>query len=164
MMSDKAKLMIVLGSGGHTTQMLKIAKTLSDLYEFEYVVNDDDDHSQRKIQFFGEIHVLPRPRRVYDNFLIRSAVLTIWSVIKSFQVVRKSSSIAIISAGPGIAVPLFIWATIFRKKRVFIESWSRVTEKSMTGRICYHLSDLFFIQWPELAKKYPKAVYAGRIG
>ncbi|MDP3029141.1 MAG: hypothetical protein Q8O04_06545 [Deltaproteobacteria bacterium] len=51
-----------------------------------------------------------------------------------------------------------------RRPRIFIESWSRVTTKSTTGKICYYLSDLFFVQWPELIKRYPKAIYAGRLG
>ena len=47
-MISKPKLMIVLGSGGHTTQMVRITEMLHDSYDFEYVVNDDDDKSIKK--------------------------------------------------------------------------------------------------------------------
>lgn len=163
-MISKPKLMIVLGSGGHTTQMVRITEILSDSYDFEYVVNDDDDKSIRKIKFVGDIHVIPRPRRIYDKSVIRSAFLTTRSILKSFITIMNSKSVGIVSAGPGLAVPLFLWASIFRKKRIFIESWSRVTTKSTTGKICYYLSDLFFVQWPELTERYPKSIYAGRLG
>lgn len=163
-MTSKPKLIIVLGSGGHTTQMIRITELLHEYYDFEYVVNDDDNKSIRKIIYLGDVHVIPRPRRIYDKSIIRSVFLTICSMIKSFRIIINSKSIGIVSAGPGLAVPLFIWALIFRKKRIFIESWSRVTTKSTTGRICYYLSNIFFVQWPELIHRYPKAVYAGRLG
>ena len=163
-MISKPKLMIVLGSGGHTTQMIRITEMLHDSYDFEYVVNDDDDKSIKKVKFIGDVHVIPRPRRIYDKSVIRAAFLTIHSIFKSFSIIMNSKSVGIVSAGPGLAVPLFIWATIFRKKRIFIESWARVVTKSTSGKICYYLSDLFFVQWPELIKKYPKAIYAGRLG
>jgi len=163
-MASRPKLMIVLGSGGHTTQMIRITEMIHDFFEFEYVVNDDDDKSIKKIKFSGDVHVIPRPRRVYDKSVMRSVFLTIHSLLKSFGIIMNSKSIGIVSAGPGLAVPLFIWASIFRKKRIFIESWSRINTKSTTGKICYYLSDLFFVQWPELTKKYPKAIYAGRVG
>ena len=163
-MISKPKLMIVLGSGGHTTQMVRITEMLHDSYEFEYIVNDDDDKSIKKIKFIGDLHIITRPRRIYDKSVTRSVFLTIHSFIQSFCIIINSKSVGIVSAGPGLAIPLFIWATIFRKKRIFIESWARVVTKSTSGKICYYLSDLFFVQWPELIKKYPKAIYAGRLG
>lgn len=156
--------MIVLGSGGHTAQMIRITEMLCDSFDFEYVVNDDDDKSIKKIKFIGDVHVIPRPRRIYDKLFVRTVFLTMRSIFKSFSVLMNSKSIGIVSAGPGLAVPLFIWASIFGKKRIFIESWARVHTKSTSGKICYYLSDLFFVQWPELIKKYPKAIYAGRLG
>ncbi len=163
-MISKAKLIIVLGSGGHTTQMIRITEMLCDSYDFEYVVSDDDDKSAKKIRFKGDVHVISRPRRIYDKSIWRSVFLTLYSMFQSFSIVKGSKSIGIVSAGPGLAVPLFIWASLFRKKRIFIESWSRVSTKSTTGKICYYLSDLFLVQWPELIRRYPKGIYAGRLG
>lgn len=163
-MISKPKLIIVLGSGGHTTQMIRITEMLCDSYDFEYVVCDDDDKSAKKIRFIGDVHVITRPRRYYDKSVIRAVFLTIRSTLESFSIIRNSKSVGIVSAGPSLTVPLFIWALVFRKKRIFIESWSRVNAKSTSGKICYYLSDLFFVQWSELTKRYPKAIYAGRLG
>lgn len=163
-MQSKPKLIIVLGSGGHTTQMVRITEMLHGSYDFEYVVNDDDDKSIKKIKYGGDLHVIPRPRRIYDKSFIRAVCLTLYSLFQSFGIIWNSQSVGIVSAGPGLAIPLFIWASILRKKRIFIESWSRVTTKSFAGKVCYLLSDLFFVQWPELIEKYPKAIYAGRLG
>jgi beta-1,4-N-acetylglucosaminyltransferase len=163
-MTPKPKLIIVLGSGGHTAQMVRLTEMLYDSYDFEYVLNDDDNTSLKRIKYPGDIYKIPRPRRKNDKSIIKSVFLTIHSVIKSFDIIINSKSVGIVSAGPGLTVPLFIWSFIFRKRRIFLESWSRVTTKSATGQICYHLSNLFFVQWPTLTTVYPNAIYVGRLG
>ena len=163
-MHPKQKIIAVLGSGGHTTQMIKLTETLYDVYDFEYIVNDDDDRSIKAAKFPGDVYSITRPRRVYDGSIIRSIALTMYSLSEAYSIIKNSESVAIVSAGPGLSIPLFIWAKIFKKKRIFLESWSRVTTKSTTGKICYYLSDVFFIQWPELIELYPRAIYVGRLG
>jgi UDP-N-acetylglucosamine:LPS N-acetylglucosamine transferase len=155
------KVMIVLGSGGHTAQMLKLLKLLGSKYNYEYVLNDDDKVSARKIN--GKIYRVANPRVFEDNILIRSSKLT-KGFFQAYKIMRKSNAVAIISAGPGLTFPLFLAAKLFRKKTIFIESWCRITTKSISGRLCYPLSDMFFVQWPEMKKLYPKAIYAGRLG
>lgn len=163
-MASKPKLMIVLGSGGHTNQMIRLTEMLHDSYDFEYVVSDDDDKSVKKIILQGDVHVITRPRRYYDKSVIRSVFLTTRSTLESFGIIMNSKSVGVVSAGTSLTVPLFLWASLFGRKRIYIESWSRVNTTSAAGKICYYLSDLFFVQWPELSKRYPKAIYAGRLG
>jgi len=47
----------------------------------------------------------------------------------------------------------------------YVESIARTEALSLTGRLLYagRLADLFFVQWPELAARLPRAVYAGRL-
>jgi len=47
---------------------------------------------------------------------------------------------------------------------IFIESWARVYSKSDSGKLVYPIADLFFVQWKEMEKVYPHAIYAGRLG
>ena len=42
-----------------------------------------------------------------------------------------------------------------------MESFARVTALSLSGKILLYLADRFFVQWPALAHRYPKAEYAG---
>ena len=157
-MTGKKKVLVVLGSGGHTAQMLKLLKLLGDKYEYEYAVNDGDVLSTKKIN--GRVYTISNPR-VYPYGI------TMWRLIlcieKSFITLVKSKPDAIISAGPGLTVPLFILGKLFRKKCIFLESWSRNSSRSQSGRFCYYIADLFFIQWPDMKKLYPKAIYAGRL-
>ena len=46
-------------------------------------------------------------------------------------------------------------------KVAFVESFARVQRLSLTGRLLYPVADVFLVQWPALAKQYPRARYAG---
>ena len=50
-------------------------------------------------------------------------------------------------------------------KVVYVESIARVAKLSLSGWILYNscLVDAIFVQWPELAAKYPGSIYAGRV-
>lgn len=71
--------------------------------------------------------------------------------------------------GPGTCVPICVSALLLGilgiKKViiVYVESICRVETLSLSGKILWHLSDYFIVQWPTLKEKYPKSVYLGRI-
>lgn len=75
----------------------------------------------------------------------------------------------ILCNGPGTCIPLcaiaFLykivgirWSSIF-----YIESIARVQRLSLSGLLLYklHMADQFFVQWPQLQRKYPRAHYVG---
>jgi UDP-N-acetylglucosamine:LPS N-acetylglucosamine transferase len=87
----------------------------------------------------------------------------LWAALNSLIILVRSKPRAILSTGPAISVPVSIIGKLFGKKIIFIETGSRVKNLSLTGRIMYRFADLFFIQWPQLQKVAPKAIYAGRL-
>ena len=81
-----------------------------------------------------------------------------------FRLFMKKRPHLIFSMGSEIALPGFLVGKfLFRAKVVYIESLTRTEDISLTGKILYHFSDLFLVQWEELTQKYPKAAYQGRI-
>ena len=46
---------------------------------------------------------------------------------------------------------------------VFVESVCRAGTLSMSGLLLYHIADEFIVQWPQLAVKYPRTRYIGRL-
>jgi len=60
-------------------------------------------------------------------------------------------------------VPICAMAKLLRSKVIFIETGSRIHALSTTGRIVYRFADLFFVQWQELMRVCPLAIYAGRL-
>lgn len=50
------------------------------------------------------------------------------------------------------------WSSVF-----YVESIARVRKLSLSGLLLYKLriADQFFVQWPQLQRKYPRAHYVG---
>lgn len=154
------KLLIVMGSGGLTTQMRKLVELMGNRYEYEYVINNNDLVSAKKVK--GKTYRLIN-NRVYGESELKHFYKTIFDFFKSFSILKESKVKAVISAGSGITFPLFMAAKILGKKTIFVTTWCSVNQPSLASRMCYRFSDLFFVQWPELKRFYPKAVYVGRL-
>lgn len=156
------KLLIVLGEGGHTTELLNLVDLLGDGYDYHYIISKDDNLSTNRIRRPGPIYDLSRPRGKHTAKLT-AVFRTILTGIQSLWVLLRVWPDAIISTGPAIAVPVSISGKLLGTPIIFIETGSRVKALSLTGRIMYRWADLFFVQWPQLAEKLPRAIYAGRL-
>jgi UDP-N-acetylglucosamine:LPS N-acetylglucosamine transferase len=81
---------------------------------------------------------------------------------EAFTILRRERPDVILSTGAGPAVPFAIVGKILlRTKVIFIETITRTTGPSLTGRIMYRLADDFFYQWRALERSFPKGRYGG---
>ena len=159
---EAMRIVVALGEGGHTKQTLALIDMLGGDIEYAYLLVDDDLVSASKIRRPGPIYRVRRPRDKAHVFL-RDALRTLLCGWQSFRVLADFKPDAVLSTGPSVAVPVSVLARAMGKKVIFVESESRVTALSTTGRIMYHVAHLFFVQWPELQAVFPRAVYAGRL-
>lgn len=161
------KILVHLGMGGHTSQILRLLEMVEDgignKYSYDYLLGDDDQTSAKKIKSPGKIHVIKNPRLMKDKSLLIVFLKMFPTTIGLISLLLKTKPKAVISAGPSLAIPLFWLAKLFGVKTIFIESWVRVHHKSQAGKFVYPVSDLFFVQWPTMKKVYPRAIYAGRL-
>lgn len=159
------RLLVVLGEGGHTTEMLRLIDLLGEVYDYHYLLVAEDDQSAARIRRPGPIHRVPRPR--FDpgkkHHPLRDPWLTLACLAAVVPLLLRLRPDAILSTGPWIAVPVGLVARLLGIRVIFIETGSRVTRLSATGRVMYRLADLFFVQWEELLPKAPRAIYAGRL-
>jgi UDP-N-acetylglucosamine:LPS N-acetylglucosamine transferase len=88
---------------------------------------------------------------------------TLFTLLLSFVYFLVFRPKAVISCGTGLTVPIFYSARLLGIKTVFIESMSRVNALSITGRLLLGKTDLFMVQWPELAEQTKGAVYGGQL-
>ncbi|XP_055484291.1 UDP-N-acetylglucosamine transferase subunit ALG14 homolog isoform X2 [Psammomys obesus] len=137
---ESLRVLIVAGSGGHTTEILRLVGSLSRAYSPRYyVIAESDEMSAKKI------HSFERARA------------------------KRDSTNEVLCNGPGTCVPICVSALLLGilgiKKViiVYVESICRVETLSLSGKILFHLSHYFIVQWPALKEKYPKSVYLGRI-
>lgn len=181
---ESLSLMAVAGSGGHTTEILRLLEHLSSAYSpRHYIIADTDEMSAQKIRSFElyradrdpstmfpkyYIHRIPRSREVQQSW--PSTVLTtLYASWLSFPLTFRVKPDLVLCNGPGTCVPICVSALLLGilgiKKViiVYVESICRVEHLSLSGKILFHLSDYFIVQWPTLKEKYPKSVYLGRI-
>jgi beta-1,4-N-acetylglucosaminyltransferase len=156
-------VLVTLGGGGHTAQMIALTKALGTRVNYEYVIHDRDEVSEPQILHSGRVYRVPRTRTHYGNAL-GATLGTMRAFAQSFRIIRASSADIVISAGPGLAFPLFVWARLSGRKTAFVETWARVESKSLAGRLCHRWSSIFFVQWPQLLDLYKGSRYAGRLG
>lgn len=81
----------------------------------------------------------------------------------AWRVLRKRRPDVVISTGAGVAVPFFIVARLLRIPTVFLEGSHRVGSRSLTGRLCYPVTDLFLLQSEQQRRIYPRGVVVGHV-
>ncbi|MCC7551079.1 MAG: glycosyltransferase [Methanobacterium sp.] len=145
------KISLICSHGGHLTEILNLKDAFEghDIFFISYDNFRTRDLKERK-------------------YLMENIGTNPWKMVKAFfkifNILRNEKPDILISTGSEIAIPAFILAKTMKIRTVFIESWCRVKTKSGTGKILYHFSDLFLVQWPELLEFYgEKAKYEGAV-
>lgn len=90
-------------------------------------------------------------KNLIKNFLLASTIL------------HREKPTCIISTGAGIAIPFLLLGRVLGIKTVYIESFARKTDLSLTGKVVYWTTDVFFVQSQDLADRYRRAVYRGSV-
>ncbi|ORY97190.1 UDP-N-acetylglucosamine transferase subunit ALG14 [Syncephalastrum racemosum] len=160
------KTCIVLGSGGHTMEMLRLVQTLGEQYQPRvYIVADA--LSAKALQRQSEPNeVIPIARARHVGQSWSSVPFTAArALLDAIRVVWKIMPDLILCNGPGTCVPICLAAYIPRFlgirniQIVYIESFARIHALSLTGRLLYHFVDRLLVQWPDLQDT--KAEYHG---
>ncbi|XP_040152602.1 UDP-N-acetylglucosamine transferase subunit ALG14 homolog [Anopheles arabiensis] len=168
-----ARTMIVMGSGGHTAEMLRIVERLDgERYSpRQYVIASTDKTSVVKViesevrrqpdtqKQTYEIVTIPRSRAVHQSYF-SSVATTVLSLLSCVPIVLKARPELILTNGPGTCVPVCLVAFLARLlflntkcRIVFVESFCRVRSLSLSGRILLYIVDMFVVQWPELLER-----------
>lgn len=148
------KLLLVCSSGGHLLQMYSLKKPLWDQYDRAWVTfkkSDAQSLLSGERVYWGHY---PTNRNIRN--LLRNMVL-------AWKVLRHERPDFVFSTGAGIGVPFLLLARLLGAKAIYIESFARKDDISLTGRLVYGFVDHFFVQSEKLAHQYKKAVYRGTI-
>ena len=138
--SRTIKTLVVLGSGGHTTEMLALLQNVdSSIYKpMIYMVASTDDTSLQRVNADPNarrpdvIYKLPRSRHVGQSYFT-SIFTTLWSFIVSLYYVAIIRPDLLLCNGPGTCLPVAIATLLYRilgvcrGNVVFVESFCRVT-------------------------------------
>lgn len=165
-LSEKT-LMIIFGSGGHTTEMLLMLESLNvQNYRHIYlIIARSDTWSLTKItEHFKTKMKHPidltnaetkkkvsiwrvfRAREVKQSYFT-SVFTTLLALLHSLFLVLVCKADLVVSNGPGTALPLIYinWivskAGGWKSRTLFIESFCRVTSLSLTGKLVLPICD-----------------------
>ncbi len=147
------KTCLVCSSGGHLDHLYAIKPLWENTDHFWATFAKEDSLS------------LLKDEKIYPVYFPsnRSIKALIINTVRAVKILRKERPDLIISSGAAPAVPFFYIGKMMGAKTVFIEAFDRFNKGSMTGKLCYRVSDVFIVQWEEMLKIYPKAVCLGCI-
>lgn len=172
-----AKTLIVLGSGGHTTEMFKILHELNKVNYTPriYVAADSDQSSHSKVTEFEATSIdykfikIFRSRNVGQSYF-SSVFTTLQAIMFSIPMIYREKPDLVMCNGPGTCVPICLIAFLFRVvcintncRIVFVESFCRIKSLSLTGRILIWFADLFVVHWQEQQKFSKKIQCFGQL-
>jgi UDP-N-acetylglucosamine:LPS N-acetylglucosamine transferase len=155
------KVLVVLGGGGHSTEMLRLLDLLGPDYEYCYMLSEEDPISEGQIRLAGSVYRVPP--LLFKHARWSRLLLALGPSLRQLPVLIKARPQAIFSTGSNLAVPISVFGRLLGAKVIHIETGSRVYTMSATGRFMYRVAHRFYVQWEPLQRDYPKAIYAGRL-
>ena len=169
------RIMVVLGSGGHTSEMFQALECLPETFwasrQPVYVVSDSDKDSAEVAKDFELQHGtiercercrilrIPRAREVGQSY-VTSIGTTLYAWLKCILVAFEEDPDVLLTNGPGVCIPV-VAATYFvgvllgrsRASVVYMESFTCVDHLSMSGKLLLRIADVFTVQWTTLEAK-----------
>lgn len=156
MKNKKRKICLIASSGGHFEQLLMLRK-LSD--EFDTFITTEKTQYNKKDKKIN--HYLIQVNRKEPLFILKMFV----NLIKSLYIYIMEKPDVIISTGVLATIPMLFIGHAFHKKVIYIESFAKINSPTQTGKLIYNkkIADRFYVQWPDMLKIYPDAIYKGGI-
>jgi beta-1,4-N-acetylglucosaminyltransferase len=146
-------VLLVCSAGGHLLQLAALRPSWADSARAWVTFDKSDTRSllrdERTYFAFGPTN------RNLRNFARNLAL--------AWRLVGRLRPRVILTTGAGIAVP-FAWVGRLRGARVvYVESFTRIENLSLSCRLISPIADRVYVQWPELAAAFPRARYVGSL-
>lgn len=149
------KIVFAASSGGHYEQLMMLAPLMKK-YDSILVTEKTEYSAARsdiKTYYMRQINrkeILFIPKLIANSF-------------RALRIIIKERPRVMITTGVLAIVPLALLMKLFGGKLIYLESFAKVTSKTLSGKLLYKFADQFYVQWEEMLKLYPKAIYKGGI-
>lgn len=146
----KKTVMILAGGGGHTGSARILAEELCGRAELSFLAPDDDPISLRRLEPFGPVGTLTKPRH---------PTTPVWRfaprLAKAFH--QSSSGVpgdldVVVSTGSNFCVPPALVAWMKGIPLVNLESRVKFTKPSRTASLLQHFAKVTALQWEEQSR------------
>lgn len=143
--------MLVASSGGHLTQLLTLSQCWQQ-HQRHWVTFDTPD---ARSLLAGET----------VSWAHHPVTRNVGNAVRNFglanRLLARTRPDVIVSTGAGVALPFFVVARALRVRTVYLEVFDRIERPSLTGMLCYPITDRFCLQWPEQRRMYPDGEFVG---
>ena len=147
-------MLLVASGGGHLAQLVALRPWWEGRRR-TWVSFDTTDVTSR---LAGErVRFAHHPTTRHIPNLLRNTLVAL-------HVLLSERPDLIVSTGAGVALPFFVFGRLLGLPTVYIEVVDRVRSRTVTGRCCYRIANMFMVQWPEQQELYPHAVVVGVLG
>lgn len=153
-MGDKKKLCFAASSGGHLEQLMMLEPLIEEFDGF--IVTEK---TQYDIKMPARCYYMVQVNRRQKSCLLRMAL----NSIRAVWILWKEKPDAIVCTGVLAMIPLCLIGKVCGKKLIYIESFAKVTSPTLSGKLLYKYADRFYVQWEQMLKIYPDAIYLGGI-
>ena len=152
----KKKICLVSSCGGHFMELIQLLPAVKE-QDF-YIVTEKNIASKAIVEKYRHYYLVQQERKSL-SFLFKFA----YNIIASFLYLIKEKPSIIITTGAGASYPTCKLGKLLGKKVIYVESFAKLDDKSVTGEMVYPFADYFFVQWKEMKRVYPKAIYHGTV-
>lgn len=146
----KKAIMILAGGGGHTGTARILAEELHGRAELSFLAPDDDPISRRRLEPFGSVGTLTKPRHPTTptwRFALRLAK----ALYQSLGRVPRNLDV-VVSTGSNFCVPPALVAWMKGVPLVNLESRVRFIKPSRTASLLQHFAEVTALQWEEQSR------------
>lgn len=152
----KKNICLISSSGGHYEQLLMLTG-LKDKYNI-FITTEKTKYNKndKKIN-----HYVLQVNRKEPFFILKMGLI----FVKSLFIYFNDRPDVVISTGALASIPMMIIGHCFKKKVIYIESFAKINDPTMTGNLIYksHIADRFYVQWESMKKFYPNSICKGGI-
>lgn len=151
------KVMFVSSSGGHLTELLKL-QSLFNNYNYMLVTEETETTKSLKEKYNVKYMMYGSRQYIFSYIFI-----FLYNIFRSIELMITFNPKVVVTTGAHTGGIVCFIAKLFGKKVIYIESLAKVNTLSLTGKLMYLIADKFYVQWEELAEKYKKSEYIGRL-
>jgi beta-1,4-N-acetylglucosaminyltransferase len=153
MHDQNCDVLLVASNGGHLLQLTTLVADWPT-HTRHWVTFDKSDARSLLVGEEVTWAYHPTNRSVWN--LVRNGVLAL-------RLLRRLRPRVIVTTGAGVAVPFCYLGRVFGARIIYIESFSRIHEPSLTAKLVHPAVHSFYVQWPQLERRFRKAEYHGAV-
>ncbi len=149
----KGKVLFCSSAGGHYTELLQLGHLIK---KYNGVIITEKTTISKENDFPTEYLIYSSKN---DGWIYIFEYLYVWLVSLIYFI--KYNPKVVVSTGVHSTIPMCVYARLFGRRIIYIETIANVHTPSVSGKLMYKIADEFYVQWEELLEVYPNAIVGG---